>query len=140
MILLDTNVISEQMSARPSLQVATWFKQHANQRLLLSSVTEAELRRGVAIMPEGKLKMAKSALLTDILENKFANDILPFETNAAALYAEIFAHRKIIGRPISVFDNMIAAIARANGCKLATRNVSDFEQCGLEIINPWAQV
>ena len=53
---------------------------------------------------------------------------------------EIFAHRKNIGRPISVFDCMIAAIAKANGRKLATRNVSDFEQCGLEIINPWAQV
>ena len=137
MILLDTNVISEQMSARPSEDVAAWFKGHAGQRLLLSSVTEAELRRGVAMMPAGKLKMAKSALLTDILEIKFANDILPFESNAAALYAETFAHRKTIGRPISVFDNMIAAIARANGCKLATRNVSDFEHCGLEVINPW---
>ena len=140
MILLDTNVISEQMSERPSQVVAAWFKGHANQRLLLSSVTEAELRRGVAIMPEGKLKIAKSALLADILEIKFANVILQFDSKAAALYAEIFAHRKTIGRPISVFHNMIAAIATGNGCKLATRNVADFEHCGLEIINPWMQV
>ena len=125
------------MSARPSQEVAAWFKGHANQRLLLSSVTEVELRRGVAIMPEGKLKVAKSALLADILKIKFTNDVPPFDSSAAAHYAEIFAHRKSIGRPISVFDIMIAAITRANGCKLATRNVADFEHCGLEVINPW---
>ena len=137
MILLDTNVISEQMSVRPSQEVAAWFEHNSNYRLVLSSITEAELRRGVAIMPTGKPKIAKSALLNDILEIKFANDILSFDGNAAAHYAEIFARRKTIGRPISIFDNMIAAIARANDCRLATRNVEDFEHCGVEIINPW---
>ena len=93
----------------------------------------------MAIMPEGKIKTAESALLAEILEIKFANDILAFESSAAADYAEVFARRKILGRPISIFDNMIAAIAKANGCKLATRNAADFEHCGVEIINPWAQ-
>ena len=137
MILLDTNVISEQMAARPSQEVAAWFTGLANQQLFLSSVTEAELRRGVAIMPEGKLKLGKFALLADILENKFANDILPFDSSAAAHYAEIFARHKTLGRPISVFDNMIAAIAKANNCKLATRNVADFAPTGVATLNPW---
>ena len=94
-------------------------------------------KRGITVLPEGRLKTFKSTLLSDILMIDFAGLILPFESKSAFFYAEIFAHRKIIGRPISVLDCMIAAIARANGCKLATRNVADFEHCGLEVINPW---
>ena len=137
MILLDTNVISEQMRPEPSEQILTWFRSNAGERLCLSSITEAELLRGIAVLPSGKFKTLKSALLSEILRVDFAGLILPFESNAASHYAEIFATRKTLGRPISTFDCMIAAIARANGCKLATRNVADFVQCGVEIVNPW---
>ena len=140
MILLDTNVISELMRTEPSELILAWFKSNSNEQLVLSSITEAELLRGINILPEGRLKAFKSKLLSEFLLIDFAGLILPFESKAANHYAEIFASRKTLGRPISTFDCMIAAIAKANGCKLATRNISDFEQCGLEIINPWAQV
>ena len=140
MILLDTNVISELMRPEPAIQILAWFGNNSTERLVLSSITEAELLRGITILPEGRLKIFKSKLLSEFLLIDFANLILPFESKAANHYAEIFATRKTLGRPISTFDCMIAAIAKANGCKLATRNISDFEQCGLEIINPWAQV
>ena len=140
MILLDTNVISELMRTEPSELILAWFKSNSNEQLVLSSITEAELLRGINILPEGRLKAFKSKLLSEFLLIDFAGLILPFESQAASHYAEIFASRKTLGRPISTFDCMIAAIAKANGSKLATRNISDFEQCGLEIINPWAQV
>ena len=63
MILLDTNVISEQMRTEPSLQILTWFKNYSSEQLFLSTITEAELLRGIAILPDGKLKSAKTALL-----------------------------------------------------------------------------
>ena len=137
MILLDTNVISEQMRPEPSIRVLAWFKSNTNEQLVLSSITEAELMRGITVLPEGKLKTFKSKLLSEFLLIDFAGLILPFESEAADHYAKIFAIRKALGRPISTFDCMIAAIARANGCKLATRNASDFEHCGVEIIDPW---
>ncbi len=66
-----------------------------------------------------------------------AGQILTFDRIAANYYSEIAAHRRKIGRPISQFDAQIAAICRARGAAIATRNVSDFEDCTIEIINPW---
>ncbi len=140
MILLDTNVISEQMRLQPSPVVQSWFDKITGEAVYLSSVTEAELLSGIAMMPDGKAKLLRATKVDHILHNIFKDHILPFESKAAAFYAETFAHRKSIGRPISVLDCMIAAIAKANNCKLATRNVADFEGCGIEIINPWGEV
>ncbi len=140
MILLDTNVISEQMRPQPSQVVLNWFRETDNAALYISAITEAELLRGLATMPSGKSKIFKVSLLHEILKEDFGGFILPFESRAAAAYAEIFAIRKNMGRPMSVLDCMIAAIAKANGCKLATRNVVDFEACGVEIVDPWAHI
>jgi toxin FitB len=137
MILLDTNVVSEQMRLQPMDAVIKWFDSVDGTPLYLSAITKAELLRGISTMPDGKTKLTKAAALNDILGDVFAGFILPFDSQSAYFYAEIFTHRKNVGRPISVFDCMIAAIARSNQCKLATRNVLDFENCGLEIINPW---
>ena len=137
MILLDTNVISEQMRQQPLNAVINWFNSVDGTALYLSAITEAELLRGIANMPEGKTKSMKAAVLNDILGQLFAGYISPFDSQAAYFYAEIFTLRKNVGRPISIFDCMIAAIARSNDCRLATYNVSHFEHCGLEIINPW---
>ena len=140
MILLDTNVISEQMRLQPSPIVESWFDKIADNTIYLSAVTEAELLSGIATMPNGKAKALRATKADHILRNIFKDHILPFESKAASFYAEIFAHRKTIGRPISVLDCMIVAIAKANGCKLATRNVADFEEYGVEIVDPWAHV
>ncbi len=69
--------------------------------------------------------------------DEFAGRILPFDTDAASAYADLFAIRRKAGRPAMPMDLMIAAIARANGASMVTRDLGGFEDCGLTLINPW---
>jgi hypothetical protein len=69
----------------------------------------------------------------------FAGRILPFDSDAAKQFAAIAAQRRTIGRPISQIDTQITAIARSHNATIATRNVSDFEECGIVIVNPWEE-
>lgn len=138
MILLDTNVISELMSGRqPSPVVVAWFNSVSALPFYISTITETELLRGVAAMPAGKRRNLREVEINDMLNEDFADSILAYDSRAARAYAEIEAHRRSIGRPIQIFDCQIAAIAKVHGLSIATRNVADFESCGLEIINPW---
>lgn len=137
MILLDTNVISELMRAEPSLAVLDWFGAHEAADLFISAVTEAELRTGVAILPEGQRRNGLQSALDGMIEEDFPDRVLPFDSNAARAYADIAARRRAAGRPISEADCQIAAIAVAAGAPVATRNVKDFDGCGVDLINPW---
>jgi len=67
----------------------------------------------------------------------FEGRVLPFDTAAAAAYAEIFAARRRAGRSLATLDLMIAAIARCHGAGVVTRNVADFDGCGVSVVNPW---
>jgi predicted nucleic acid-binding protein len=69
----------------------------------------------------------------------FAGRILPFDTDAAVLYAEIFAARRSAGRPVPMADLMIASIARVHGASVVTRDTRGFDGCGLTLIDPWSQ-
>lgn len=137
MFLIDTNVISELMRATPAPSVLNWFSTQDPSTLYLSAVTEAELRTGIAILPAGQrrevLKVALDATITEDFEGR----ILPFDTDAAKTYAEIASMRRAAGRPIADADCQIAAIARAAGAVVATRNLRDFEGCGVDLVNPW---
>lgn len=73
-----------------------------------------------------------------MFEEDFAGRVLPFDGAAARAYAALAAGRQRAGRPISQFDAQIAAIAWSRGAAVATRNVGDFEGCGVEILNPWS--
>lgn len=137
MILLDTNVISELLRPSPDPAVLAWVSAQDAETLYVTAVTEAELRYGVAVLPQGRRKAALSALVDTVLREDFAGRVLPFDAPAAACYAEIGAARKAAGQPISQFDCQIAAIARASAMTLATRNRRDFEDCGIEVIDPW---
>jgi toxin FitB len=137
MILLDTNVISELMRAEPSLAVLDWFGAHEAADLFISAVTEAELRTGVAILPEGQRRNGLQSALDGMIEEDFPDRVLPFDSAAARAYADIAARRRAAGRPISEADCQIAAIAVAAGAPVATRNVKDFDGCGVDLINPW---
>ena len=140
MILLDTNVVSELAKPMLSPQVAAWFARNASEDLYLTAITEAEMRLGVQLMPQGLRRNQISGVVTAILEVDFAGRILAFDYVAARYYAEIVADRRRLGRPISNPDAQIAAIAKSNAIPLATRNVRDFEHVGVEIIDPWAEV
>ena len=137
MIVLDTNVISELMRRTPSRSVSDWIDLQSSGSLFITAVTEAEIGYGLALLPPGR----RRDVLTDAAERAFrglfGGRILPFDGEAAVLYATIAAESRAAGRGISQFDCQIAAIARARGAALATRNADDFVGCGLEIVNPW---
>lgn len=137
MFVLDTNVVSELMHLAPEPAVASWVAGRATASLFLTAITEAELRFGLAVMPPGRRRDGLAAGLERMLRPGFANRILPFDSAAARAYAEIAAARRAIGRPVSQSDGQIAAIAHSRGMAVATRNVRDFEDMGIALINPW---
>ena len=137
MIILDTNVVSEMMRPVPTQTVEQWSARQPRENVFVSVITEAELRYGVALLSLGKRKSFLATAIADMLDEDFADRILPFDRAAASAFAEIAATRRQVGRPIAQADAQIAAIARSRGAALATRNVPDFEDCGLEIMNPW---
>ena len=137
MILIDTNVISELMRAEPAQPVLDWFAKYDAVDLFISAVTEAELRTGVAILSEGQRRDRLQLAITAMMDQDFQGRVLPFDSTAAKAYAEIAAQRRASGRPIAEADCQIAAIARAMDAPIATRNVKDFDGCGIRIINPW---
>ena len=137
MILLDTNVISELMRAEPARIVLDWFGNHDAGDLFISAVTEAELRTGVAILPEGQRRDRLQMAIDAMIDQDFQSRVLPFDSAAARAYADIAAQRRAAGRPIAEADCQIAAVARATDASIATRNVKDFDGCGVRVINPW---
>jgi predicted nucleic acid-binding protein len=137
MFLIDTNVISELMRATPAPSVLNWFSSQDPSTLYLSAVTEAELRTSIAIPPAGQRREGLRAALDATIYEDFEGRILPFDTDAAKTYAEIAAGRRSAGRPIADADCQIAAIARAAGMPVVTRNTRDFDGCGIDVINPW---
>ena len=140
MIIIDTNVVSELMRASPDPALLAWFAGHAADTLYLTAVSEAELRTGAAILPAGQRRDRLVGAIDAMIDQDFAGRILPFDSPAARCYAEIAAARRAAGKPIMDADCQIAAIARACGAAIATRNVKDFEGCGIDIINPWNAV
>ena len=137
MIILDTNVVSELMKAAPAERVLGWIAAQPASALYTTSITEAEILHGLALLPAGKRRNALESAAEAMLSEDFAGRILPFGSDAAHAYARIAADRRRAGRPISHFDAQIAAIARSAGAAIATRNVTDYDRCGVKILNPW---
>jgi predicted nucleic acid-binding protein len=137
MIVLDTNVLSELMKSNGSPTVYEWVSKQAQMSLFTTTITEAEILYGIALLPSGKRRDA----LTEAAQQMFAEDfdarVLSFDTPAAIAFAQIAAELRQIGRPISQFDAQIAAICYSRNAQLATRNVTDFQGCGLSVLNPW---
>ncbi len=140
MILLDTNIISEIMRPAPSQAVLNWLNRQEPQTLYLSTITIGEIEYGLRILPDGKRRNALRQLFNRFVSQAFSQRILPFEEKAARLYGEIMGQRKELGRPMSIPDGQIAAIAVSQGiAAIATRNIRDFEECGIALINPYQQ-
>ena len=138
MIVLDTNVVSELMRRAPNPVVEKWVADRAAAALFLTAVGEAELRFGIAIMPAGRRRDALESEVETMLSEDFADRVLPFDSKAARVYAEIAAACRSAGRPVAQSDGQIAAIARSRGMAVATRNVRHFADMGVNLIDPWS--
>jgi predicted nucleic acid-binding protein len=125
------------MAPAPSRVVIDWLNAQETVTLHLSTVSIAEIGYGLRVLPDGKRRRALEERFEAFVAKAFDQRILDFDHPAARLYGEVMAHRKEIGRPIGVLDGQIAAIARANYFAVATRNVRDFHDCGVDVINPF---
>jgi toxin FitB len=136
-IVLDTHVISELARQVPDPGVLSWLDSLEVSGLVTTAVTAAELRYGVARLPDGHRKRELAVVIQGILTEDFHGRVLPFDERASVRYADVVAGRERAGRPIGIADAQIAAICRDLGATLATRNTADFEDTGIELIDPW---
>ncbi len=138
--LLDAKVLSELLRVQPDPSVLAWFPIQPSDSLFVSAVTQAEMMPGARLVPKGKRRQLLEQSLDEMFCDEFAGLVLPFDATAAPEYAAVVTVRRSAGRPISQFDARIAAIALSRRLALATRNLSDFEGCGLVVIDPWKHV
>ena len=137
MIVLDTNVVSETMRERPEPGVVAFLDRLERSEVLLTSITLAEIRSGLARLPAGRRRIRLHEAAERLLDGLTGRGPLVFDDAAASHYATIAAARESAGRSIPAFDAMIAAMCRVAGATLATRNVADFDGTGIEVVNPW---
>jgi toxin FitB len=137
MIILDTNVISEIMNVSPHPGVLSWMRSIPTDQLATTAVCIAEIEFGLSRLPIGRKQRRLKAIFESFVENGFAGRVFPLDHDAASTFGGLAAKRLAIGRPFDPFDALIAAVAHNRKCVVATRNVSDFEEFGIEILNPW---
>lgn len=137
LLLLDTNVLSELMRPAPAPAVLDWVAGQALETLVTAAPCQAEILAGIAVLPEGRRRADLDAAAAGMFAEDFSGRILPFDDQAATAYAMLFAARRQAGRPVATIDLMVAAIARAQGARVVTRNLRDFAGCGVDAIDPW---
>ncbi|MDY6781554.1 MAG: type II toxin-antitoxin system VapC family toxin [Cyanobacteriota bacterium] len=137
MIILDTNVLSELMQPRGSWIVRQWVAAQPMTTLFTTTITQAEILYGIALLPSGKRQSELNRAAQLMFSEDFAGRILSFDEAAAIAFARIAAERRRIGSPISQADAQIASICYSRQATIATRNISDFQRCDISIINPW---
>jgi predicted nucleic acid-binding protein len=136
MILLDTNVISEPSKMVPDAKALGWLNRQVPSSLFLTAISLAELKAGVALLPEGRRKEKLGQILDGLLAS-FVTPLLPFDREAAIAYAAVVAHAKAKRYTLPIADAMIAAIAKVHGFAVATRDVKPFVAAGVDVVNPW---
>lgn len=139
MIVLDTNVVSELMRPSPAPEVVGWVRRQATDELRTTAISVAEIAYGIERLPDGRRRQLLRRTADEVFEN-FDEQVLPFDNPAALRYGQIVSARERIGRPIDGFDAQIAAICRAHGAALATRNGNDFEHTGVAVLDPWREL
>ena len=130
MIVLDTNVISELMGAKPHPAVIAWVAAQPRAMLYTTSINQTEILYGIAMLPAGWRRNALAAAAEAMFAEDLAGRVLPYDGLAAARYAEIVVARRRVGNPIEAFDALIAATALTAGACVATRDIGGFDECG----------
>ena|ERR1700677_4463888 len=137
MILLDTNVISEAMSPAPDAQVMAWINSQDRDNMWTCTIVVAEVLSGLDLMPDGRRQARLREMAERMFISLFAGRIFDLDLPAARAYGRVLRIRKSIGRPIDEMDGLLGATAFIHGATLATRNIADFEHCGIPLVNPW---
>jgi toxin FitB len=137
MIVLDTNVVSELMRPTPDARVQHWVNGRRADELATTAITVAEIRHGIERLPDGRRKEGLLSAAADLFAT-LGDLVQPFDVLAAAWFGPVMVRRADLGLPIEGFDAQIAAICRARGAALATRNVKDFLETGVTVIDPWS--
>ncbi|WP_431201708.1 type II toxin-antitoxin system VapC family toxin [Bradyrhizobium betae] len=136
-LLLDTNVLSEVQRPAPSPKVLAWLDTVDEDRAFISVASIAELRRGIALLDDGRRRAALAAWLAHDLPMRFAERILPIDQAVAERWGDLMAQGRRSGIALSVMDGFFAATALTHNLTLVTRNVKDFTAFGVTLLNPW---
>lgn len=137
MLVLDTNVVSELMRPRPDQRVLDWVAAQPLSEMAIATITVMEIRFGIAVLPQGRRRAELESKFSQLRAQGFADRVLAFDQAAADACADIRALRQRSGKPITIEDSMIAAVARMHGAPVATRDVGGFDGCGVTVVNPW---
>ncbi|CAN5210630.1 type II toxin-antitoxin system VapC family toxin [soil metagenome] len=138
MIIVDTNVLSEPMRPSPDPRVMRWLHDQDPAGLFTTATVIAELSAGIARMPAGARRDAVARAIDEVVTEELAGRVLPFDLEAAIEFGALSAARESSGHALSMADGQIAAVCLTNGAALATRNTRDFEELGIDLIDPWA--
>jgi predicted nucleic acid-binding protein len=140
MILLDTNVVSEITRILPNPAVKAWFAAQVWEELFLCAPVLAELRYGVERLPPGRRRNLLDKSIQELMATGFPDRILPVDREAAHEFGRLVATRDRIGRPLGAMDGLIAAIAVVHGASVATRDIDDFTDLGIDVVDPFAVI
>ncbi len=135
-VLLDTNVVSEGIKPQANPTVLAWLDSIDEDRIFLSVATFAEIRTGIELLPAGRRRYRLEAWIGEIAA-RFEGRILPIDRQIAEAWGVINVRRRRVGSPIGSLDAFFAATAEVHGLTLATRNVRDFGQVGIDVFDPW---
>ncbi|WP_240097453.1 type II toxin-antitoxin system VapC family toxin [Thermomonas flagellata] len=138
MILLDTNVVSEPLRPAPDAGVIAWLDAQPLETLYLSSITVAELRAGVALLPKGRRRDRLHVTVEREVLPLFTGRVLPFDLSCTQAYADVLLAARRAGSPIATADALIAAVTSTHGLLVATRDATPFRTAGLTVIDPWS--
>lgn len=135
--LLDTNVVSEHTQKRPNARVLQWLDSIPEAELFVSAITIAELQRGIVLLPDSPKRRFLFSWLHNDVPRRFARRILPVDDTVAFVWGDLVSGQQMKGRSLPVLDSLVAATAMAHKLTLATRNVADMNELGLDLFNPW---
>ena len=137
--LLDTNVISELVKPLPNENVWEWVNALPDEQLFISSITIGELQRGIELLPPSIRRSDYERWLQEQILTQYADRIIAVDTMVMLRWGALMAGTAAKGRPLPVFDSLLAATALTPNMQLVTRNVQDFAETGVQVVNPWQE-
>lgn len=135
--LLDTCTISELTKIKPAKKVVSWITNNDEANYYLCSLTFGELYKGVSKLPDSKKRKKLFLWIEHDLKERFAGKILDIDLMVARTWGEIQGASEAAGSPMPAIDSLIAATGLTHDLTVVTRNITDMQQSGVSLLNPW---